>query len=103
MRPQPEHTTWWWWFGLARDVGVLAAGQVDPLDGAQLDQQVEGPEDRGAPDPEPSATQVVMRSAAVKWDRRPAMSRSSDLRDAVDRWPPASTARSSVVVSLMLR
>ena len=30
--------------GLAGDVGVLAAGQVDPFDGPQLDEDLEGPE-----------------------------------------------------------
>ena len=36
----------------AAHVGVLAARQVDPLDGAELGQDVERPEDRRAADPE---------------------------------------------------
>ena len=36
--------------GLARHVGVLAVWEVDPLDRADLEEQVERPEDRCPPD-----------------------------------------------------
>lgn len=37
----------------AGDVGVLAGGQVEPLQGALVGQQVERPEDGRPPDPDP--------------------------------------------------
>ena len=37
---------------LAADVGVLTGRQVQPFDGTDLRQDIERPEDRGAPDPE---------------------------------------------------
>ena len=43
---------------LARHVGVLATRQVDPLDGVQIGEQVEGPEDRRPPDPEATPSRV---------------------------------------------
>lgn len=38
--------------GFARDVGVLARRQVEPLDDAKVLEQIERPEDRGPSDPE---------------------------------------------------
>ena len=43
---------------LARDVGVLARRQVEALDGAQIDQDVECPEDRRPADPEPPSARI---------------------------------------------
>ncbi len=37
----------------ASDVGVVAAWQIEPLDRAEAGEDVQGSEDRGAPDPEP--------------------------------------------------
>ena len=44
--------------GLAADVRVLAARQVDPLHDAQLAERVDRPEDRRPPDPEPPGAGV---------------------------------------------
>ena len=40
--------------GLAADIGVLARRQIEPLDGSELLEDLEGPEDRRPPDAEPA-------------------------------------------------
>lgn len=44
--------------GLTGHVGVLTAGQVDPLDEAEFGQEVQGPEDRRPADPESLALRI---------------------------------------------
>jgi hypothetical protein len=51
---------------LAHDVRMLAARQVDPLDRVELDEHIEGAEDRRAAEPEPARSACATRSAAVK-------------------------------------
>src|SRR3990170_6567526 len=42
----------------AGDVSVLAVGEVDALDGVELDEDVESPEYRGAADAQPSPARI---------------------------------------------
>ena len=58
-RPQRVQIAWWWWTRVAADVGVVAVGQVDPLDEPQVREHVERPEDRRPPDPQAPAARVV--------------------------------------------
>ena len=51
---------------LAADVGVLAGRQVEALDGAELREHLERPEDGGAADAEVPPPRRVTSSAAVK-------------------------------------
>ena len=46
---------------IAADVGVLAVGQVHPLDEAEVREDVERAEDRRPADPEPAATSVRLQ------------------------------------------
>jgi hypothetical protein len=71
--------------GFARHVGMLATGQVDPLDRLHLGEQVERPEDRRATDPEtaPSGVGHEIRGGEMRGpgrdqlrDRAPRIGRS---------------------------
>ena len=44
--------------GFTRHVGMFATGQVDPLDGVYLGEQIECPEDRRPSDPESTPSRV---------------------------------------------
>ena len=77
---------------LAADVGVLAVRQVQAFDGAQLFEQLEGPEDGGPPDAGLRSCAAVTSSAAVKWPSWSAISAASDRRGSVSRYPARSRA-----------
>ena len=61
VRPQREQMTMVVVGGLAADVGVLTRRQVEPLHDPQLDEQLEGPEDRRPPDPQASPPGVRLQ------------------------------------------
>ena len=72
--------------GIAADVGVVAVGQVDALDEAEVGEHVEGAEDRRPPDPDAApAARPSTRSAAVKWASRAATSAATVRRGSVSR------------------